>query len=294
MIVCQKCGKIYFDRVNVCDVCNSEEFLINNIINLKDYECQNCKSMYRNKVEICPNCGSKNIDEIGSERKIISNPKLDKCKTKVDTKRFDKIKKMLLVINEFCTVFRAFFAITFIMMGLVLLRFNKSFLLSIIVLVAFFFCLITGLLSIRGVKNKLFFYLRLVYYIAIVFFSFFDRDPAAFYYCAGSLLLYIIITIIQSIFVAKINSINDLELKKVKEKHDYLIKKGILFSNLDYELVPALGKKYYVRVAITSPSGIVMAFQSKQTYSIIDFETVDLLLDVHDLSNFLIFQHDTN
>ena len=154
----------------------------------------------------------------------------------------------------------------------------------------FFFCLITGFSSIMGVKNKLFFYLRLVCYIAIVFFSYFDEDPSTFYTTLGCIFLYIIITIIQRFVVPKINSINDLEFKKEKEQRDHLIKNGILFSNLDYELVPTFDKKYYVRVIITNPSGVTIAFQSKQKYSEIDFETVDLLVDVHDFSNYRIFQ----
>ena len=154
----------------------------------------------------------------------------------------------------------------------------------------FFFCLITGFASIMGVKNKLFFYLRLACYIAIVFFSYFDEDPSTFYATLGCIFLYIIITIIQRFVVPKINSINDLEFKKEKEQRDHLIKNGILFSNLDYELVPTFDKKYYVRVIITNPSGVTIAFQSKQKYSEIDFETVDLLVDVHDFSNYRIFQ----
>ncbi len=294
MTICKKCGKIFFNKVDICDVCGSVDFNSSNEVSLLDYECQNCKSMYKNKIDICPNCGSKKISEVGSDRKIISSPGKYDRSYNVDFKRFNKINYLVTVLNTFCDVFRALFGVFLMIMGLVLLRFNDNTFIAILALIAFFFCLFTGLASFLMGKYDGFVYFRLLYYIAIVVFSYFDKDPACFYVCIGCALLYIIITLIKRWGIPKIEKTNESELKIEKEKNVALFRNGVLFSNCDYELVPALKKQYYIRVVINNPSGIVVAFQSKQKYSKIDFEKVNLLLDLNDYNNYYIYPQVSN
>jgi len=289
MTICQKCGKIFLKSANVCDVCNSNELSKVDEYSLIDYECKYCKSMYKNKIEVCPNCGSKTIEEKSSKRIISSNPNKYNVTFPIDTSRFEKINSLLEALNSICDGIRIVLGIFFITIGLVLLRDNSNILFLSVMIFAFFFCIITGFLSLNNAGKNWTLYVRLLYYFVILFLSHFDTDPAVFYVSLGTIILYIIVTIIQQFIIPKIKLVNNDELKLIKEKHKKLINNGILFLNLDYELIPAMNKNYYLRVVIKNPSGVVVAFQSKQVYSTIDFETVNLLLDIEDNSNYYIY-----